>query len=635
MARGIHSIHNRLFVLFLLSMLSLLLIVSALFYQRTTDQVQDKVSEIARKNVSQTAGLFDLLLRGYDSLSKTISGNFDLQRLVAEPVPKDPPLRFINERTITNTLGAIYYSREDMVGIHVISYSGPIYSYGNSMSVIDPDYAQSAWYKELQESTGEIRWFGVYPNSVIDQLEKRPVFAFGRQLYDLSQHKPIGVILIETDADQALAALSNLKLSPNSEAYIVSPDGRVVASTKPAGEEGSAPLLGPGKIPRPDNEGDVVVDSRDGRLAVAGRPEMADWTVLSLTPDSDMKVELDETRDFLLIMLSVLVVVATALATFVSRTISSPLKRLIQEMKQVEIGNFRGLLHVKSYEEINILVASFNQMVHRMDDLIERVKLSSISEKNAQLQALQSQVNPHFLYNTLDMIYWMLDEKENDRLGRVVLSLSHMFRYSSHWEGSSEVTLREERDQMRHYLTIIKSRLEGRLTVYVDIEERWLDYRLPKMTLQPIIENAVKHGLEPLNCEGVLRVYTEQSGGSLHIVIRDNGPGMDRATLLRLQETLGGEALSVAKELALEEAADGPKAVNGAAGAAGAKGRRGIGLQNVHRRLVLMFGEAYGVQVSSAPDEGTVVTVAMPLMYAQQALEAGEEEGVRYEHSRR
>ncbi|MGF7031225.1 two-component system sensor histidine kinase YesM [Paenibacillus mucilaginosus] len=620
MARGIHSIHNRLFVLFLLSMLSLLLIVSALFYQRTTDQVQDKVSEIARKNVSQTVGLFDLLLQGYDSLSKSISGNFDLQRLVAEPGPKDPALRFITERTITNTLGAIYYSREDMIGIHVISYSGPIYSYGNSMSVIDPDYADSAWYKELQESTGEIRWFGVSPNSVIDQLEKRPVFAFGRQLYDLSQHKPIGVVLIETDADQALAALSNLKLSPNSEAYIVSPDGRVMASTIPVGEVGTDSTLVPEDIPRPAYEGDVVVDPKDGRLAVAGRPEMADWTVLSLTPDSDMNVELDETRNFILIMLSILIVVATALATFVSRTISSPLKRLIQEMKQVEMGNFRGLLHVKSYEEINILVSSFNQMVHRMDDLIERVKLSSISEKNAQLQALQSQVNPHFLYNTLDMIYWMLDEKENDRLGRVVLSLSHMFRYSSHWEGSSEVTLREERDQMRHYLTIIKSRLEGRLTVYVDMEDRWLDYRLPKMTLQPIIENAVKHGLEPLNCEGVLRVYTEASDGSLHIVVQDNGPGMDRDTLQRLQETLTGETLSAAKELAeVDAAADAPVS---AARAMAPKGRRGIGLQNVHRRLVLMFGEAYGVRVSSSLGEGTVVTVVMPQVQVQTPAQA-------------
>src|SRR5690606_10134560 len=134
----------------------------------------------------------------------------------------------------------------------------------------------------------------------------------------------------------------------------------------------------------------------------------------------------------------ILIVAATVLATFVSRSFSSPFKRLIQQMKMVELGNFKGEVQVRSYYEINVLVGSFNRMVQQMDVLIERIKLASISEKNAQLQALQSQVNPHFLFNTLDMIYWMLDERENDRLGRVILALSRIFRYSSDWEEASK-----------------------------------------------------------------------------------------------------------------------------------------------------------------------------------------------------
>lgn len=605
MARGFHTIHNRLFLLFLFGMLSLVLIVSAVYYIRTTEQVQSKISDIARKNVSQTVGLFDLLLKGYDSMSKSISGNFDLLRLLADTTPKDSAVKYINERTITNTLGAIYYSREDLIGIHVISYSGAIYSYGNSMNVIDPEYMNSSWFQELRDSTGEMRWLGVYPRSVIDQLENRPVFAFGRQLYDLSEHRPIGIVLIESNPQPILSALSNLSLGPHSEVYIVSPGGRVIASANR--DVGAAPGQPPSlaDVPRPSYEGDVVVDQRPGRLAVAARPEMADWTVISLTPDKDLNVELNQTKQFFLIVVSVLVVVATVLATAVSRSISSPLKRLIREMKQVELGNFRGLLHVKSYEEINILVASFNQMVNRMDDLIERVKLSSISEKNAQLQALQSQVNPHFLYNTLDMIYWMLDEKENDRLGKVVLSLSHMFRYSSQWEEESAVTLREEKEQMKHYLTIIGVRLEGRLTIAIDIEERWLDFRLPKMTLQPVIENAVKHGLEPLDRPGLLQVRTAPTGKELQIIIEDNGCGMEPEALARLTSSLNEEARAALQE---QESADMTRAVPFAK----PKPRRGIGLANVHRRLALMFGDAYGVKVLSEAGRGTTVIITMP-----------------------
>lgn len=578
-------------------MLGLLLIVSALYYKRTTDQLHQKIGEIAQKNFSQTMDLFDLLLKGYDSLTKTLNGSPDLQRLLQAPPTQDSALRMINERTITNLIGAIYYSREDTIGIHVVANSGAIYSYGNPMSVIDPGFAGSSWYRSIRESSGEMVWLGVKEHSIIDQAEKRPVFAFGRLLYDLHEHRPIGIVLIETDPQPILSGLANLSLSPRSEVYILSKTKQVMAAAAGTPKEHSVADY------RSDapGEGEVRVDPQAGRLVVASKPSMADWQVVSSTPDADLNVEQDQMKRFLLLVISVLVVVSTALATFVSRTISSPLKRLIQEMRQVERGNFRGLLHVKSYEEINILVASFNQMVNRMDELIERVKAVSISEKNAQLLALQSQVNPHFLYNTLDMIYWMLDEKGNERLGKVVLSLSHMLRYSSHWEGSSEVRLRDELEQIRDYLTIIEARLEGRVSVEMDVDPGWEHIRLPKMTLQPVIENAVKHGLERLDRPGVLLVYAKAEGRRLCLYVEDNGCGMDPHVLDRLRRTLGADAVAKGE--------DSRASVTEVGGAR----RGGIGLQNVHRRLGLMFGEAYGLHIDSSPGSGTTVTITMPL----------------------
>ncbi|GLI10527.1 sensor histidine kinase [Paenibacillus tyrfis] len=595
MKRGLHSIHTRLFLLFLFCMLGLLLIVSALYYKRTTDQLHQKIGEIAQKNFSQTMDLFDLLLKGYDSLTKSLNGNPDLQRLLQAPPTQDSALRMINERTITNLIGAIYYSREDTIGIHVVANSGVIYSYGNSMSVIDPGFANSSWYRSIRESSGEMVWFGVKEHSIIDQAEKRSVFAFGRPLYDLHEHRPIGIVLIETDPKPILSGLANLSLSPRSEVYILSKAKQVMAVFAQTPKELSVADYWSDTL----GEGEVRVDPQAGRLIVASKPSTADWQVVSSTPDTDLNVEQDQMKRFLLLVISVLVVVSTALATFVSRTISSPLKRLIQQMRQVERGNFRGLLHVKSYEEINILVASFNQMVNRMDELIERVKAVSISEKNAQLLALQSQVNPHFLYNTLDMIYWMLDEKGNERLGKVVLSLSHMFRYSSHWEGSSEVRLRDELEQIRDYLTIIEARLEGRVSVEMDVAPAWEHIRLPKMTLQPVIENAVKHGLERLDRPGVLRVYAKADDRQLRLYVEDNGSGMEPHVLDRLRRSLGTNVVPMGEEAAAEKAVEAR--------------RGGIGLQNVHRRLGLMFGEAYGLHIDSSPGIGTTVTISMPL----------------------
>ncbi|MFH5186823.1 sensor histidine kinase [Paenibacillus sp. TAB 01] len=648
MRRGFHSIYSRLFILFLICMLSLLIVVSGLYYKRSTDQVHQKISDIAQKNVYQTSELFDLLLGGYDTLTKSVTGNFDLQRLLPDDTRKDAAVRAINERTIVNILGANYYSREDIIGIHVVSKDGVLYSYGNYMNVIDPNFQQSDWYRKVSRSTGELVWIGVHEHSVIDQNEPRPVFTFGRQMYDLHTHQPVGMVIVETDPQQILDALANLRLGERSEVYMLSAQGEIMAASLDEPRLRNAL----GEQPRLLQEHEVLVEEKAGYLIVGSRPSLADWQFISVTPEADLNVELDRMKHYLLYVGSILVVVSTILATLVSRSFASPLKRLIQEMKQVEMGNFRGEpVTVNSYEEINSLVSSFNQMVGRMDELIERVKSVSTSEKNAQLQALQSQVNPHFLYNTLDMIYWMLDEQEQDKLGSVVLALSNMFRYSSHWEADSNVSLEEELEQIQHYLTIIQLRLDGRLQVEIDVDPQWLRIRLPKMTLQPIIENAVKHGLERRQEAGVLRVYAEADGARLRLFVEDNGPGMEAGALSRLQASLAD--VSRTEPDPAQGGFSGPEAApmqQGAAADSGGKGmplaaadtgagtaapiapeagtgeaarlRQGIGLQNVHRRLQLMFGEGYGLDIRSVSGRGTTVCLSVP---AQQAAWNGRE----------
>lgn len=584
--RRFQSIQYRLFVLFLLSMSSIVLAVSLLFYNRTTVQFHDKISELARKNVSQTAGLFELLLDSYNSLSKSISNNMDLVRLLTTDHSDLPAVNYINERTITNILGAIYYSREDLIGIHVITDTGKVYNYGNYMNVIDTHYEHTEWYREIRRSAGKIAWLGVYPHSVIDQVETRPVFAFGRQLYDLDEHKPIGIVLFEAEPRSVLSALHNLRLSTNSQVYLLGHENRIVSATS------SDPPPDLRNLQEQVPEEDVIVDRNNEKVVIASKLPFADWSVISATPSEDLNVELAQNQRYLFIVAPILIMVSALIASIVSRSISHPLKRVIGEMKRVETGNFRHTVNIESYEEINQLATSFNHMVRQIAELIELVRISSVSEKNAELHALQTQVNPHFLYNTLDMIYWMLDEKGQDQLGEVVLSLSHMFRYSSHWEEGADVSLREEVEQVGHYLTIIQARLEGRVSVDVNIEEQWLDIRLPKMTLQPLIENAVKHGLEPLHADtgGKLLVRAEEYGGVLSLHIIDNGVGMEYERWEVVQVAL---------------AEPGKQAGSGQAG--------GIGLQNLNLRLRHMFGEEYGLRISSTPGAGTTVTVSVPL----------------------
>jgi two-component system sensor histidine kinase YesM len=587
--RGFHSIHTRLFLLFLFSMLALLFLSSLLYYRQTTNVVNDKVRVMAEKNISQTAGLFTLLLEGYDSVTKSLSTNAELLRLLEDKeAENNPTLRVQNERRISNIIGSIFYSREDIIGIHVITDDGDVHSYERMFAgVVDAEFRSSDWYRRFRQSEGEMVWHGLSQGSLMNRLQLEPVFVFGRRLFDLTNYRPIGTIVIETEPEAILSALSNVTISPNSLVTIVNPDNEVIATTG----AGAEPSVDFERLPRPVGS-EVIADYRTDRLVVAANAGLADWTVFGITPKADLSADIAQIQRTTLIVVLFLLLLSTGLAGFVSRNVASPIKLLIREMKQVELGNFKGVVKVDSFREINSLVTSFNGMVHRIEELIERAAAASAQEKNAQLQALQSQVNPHFLYNTLDMIYWMLDERENDRLGRVILALSQMFRYSSDWEDASRTTLRKELEQIRHYMTIIESRLEGRVSARIDAEERWMDAALPKMTIQPIIENAVKSGLEPLGGEGRLHVRTEVANGALHIVVEDNGVGIDEDALRRLND-----ALDEKEKRPLEEG----------------QSRRGIGLPNVHRRIALMYGEPYGLRIDSRAGAGTTVTIAIPL----------------------
>lgn len=570
-------------------MLALLLIASFLYYRQTTNIVHSKISDMAGKNISQTVGLFTLLLEGYDSVTKSLSTNNDLLKLLKEmEFDLDPTERVNKGRTITNMMGSIFYSRDDIVGMHVITEQGKVYSYEKSYAgVTNLNYASTDWFERLQASEGEMVWFGLSDGSVMNSMQPESVFVFGRRLFDLNNYHTIGYLIVETEPQAILAALSNVTISPNSQVYIVDKENEVIAAT---GEQATESLtVDFDELPRPVRD-EVIADDRTDQLVVSANAGMAGWTVFGLTPKADISAEVTQIRQAMFVVILLLIALSTALATLVSRNISSPIKLLIREMRQVEIGNFRGSVNVNSFDEINTLVTSFNRMVRRIDELIERITSASISEKNAQLQALQSQVNPHFLYNTLDMIYWMLDERENDRLGRVILALSQMFRYSSDWGDASKTTLRHELDQMRHYMTIIENRLEGRIQTVIEVDERWLDVVLPKMTIQPIIENAVKSGIEPLGKPGLLRVSTTASNGELRITIEDNGVGIEETTLDELNRSLDGRSEEIA-----------------------GRSRRGIGLPNVHRRIGLMYGEVFGLQIQSVVGHGTSVTILVPL----------------------
>ncbi|AKG33880.1 sensor histidine kinase [Paenibacillus durus] len=592
----------RIFIWFLCCTVLLLLVLSAVFYSRMTEQTSMKIGEITSKSLIQTGDYLKLLADSYDGLSKSIVNNPDIQRFaVAEE--EEEALNLIRERTINNILGSIFYSRDDVTGIYLITVSGKIYGYSELSFIPDLNYQQKDWYARIRQSAGNMVWFGIQKQSLFDQSMKDDVFSFGRPIYELFSRNPIGIVLIETRPSQIKEAMANLQVGDKGQSFVLSATNESIASSDQAR---MIPPLTAADEAEMENGKAYVRSSDSGDMLVMAKQNELGWKIVSVIPKSAFNLEQGQTLRFLTLALGILLVMSVALASFLSRSISSPIKRVINEMKRVEIGDLETTIRLRSYEEINYLISSFNRMTGQIRELIERVRVVSVNEKNAQIQALQSQVNPHFLYNTLDMIYWMIDRYEDEKLSNIILSLSRMFQYSSDWENSPNVTLGEELEQVQHYLRIIQARTGFDLYVFIDIPESLYGIRLPKMTLQPLIENAVVHGFDNLDKPGRLTVYTEVKGHTVNVSIADNGVGISAGKLSLIEE-----AFERIKALEERDAND----IQSSAYSSDIQEHPevGIGLVNVHQRLVMKFGSQFGLRIQSAVNEGTTICVLLPM----------------------
>ena len=267
-----------------------------------------------------------------------------------------------------------------------------------------------------------------------------------------------------------------------------------------------------------------------------------------------------------------------------SERISVPIKALDHAVKELEKGRENVKLSVRGPYEIEHLSHSISSMVstlrHLMDDIIEQ----EAQKRRSELDVLQSQINPHFLYNTLDSVVWMTENGRTDEAVLMVTSLARFFRISLS-RGSNIITIADELEHAHHYLTIQKMRFKNKFSADISAEKGVEVLYTLKLIVQPILENAIYHGMEYADGDGKIEVRAFRQGEDVLIDVTDNGPGMPREVVERL----------------LDESYTGPAS----------KGS-GIGLRNVHQRIRLTFGEEYGLTIISEPDAGTRVRIRLP-----------------------
>lgn len=282
----------------------------------------------------------------------------------------------------------------------------------------------------------------------------------------------------------------------------------------------------------------------------------------------------------------------------ISARISDPIRRLEQSVKELEAGAEQVAIREDGCYEVRRLAHSIASMVSTMRHLMDDIILQEKRKRRSELEVLQSQINPHFLYNTLDSVIWMTEAGRYDEAIQMVTSLARLFRIALS-RGRSFIPLADELEHARHYMTIQQIRYQDKFTASVTAEEGVESLYTLKLIVQPLLENAIYHGMAGCEEDGRITVTAKRDGSDLVIDVADNGTGMPPEVAARLLDESQPQTRSSGS---------------------------GIGVRNVHRRIRLTFGEGYGLEVFSEPDEGTTVRIRLPALTAEEAARLQREE---------
>ncbi|GMK40931.1 hypothetical protein PCCS19_39870 [Paenibacillus sp. CCS19] len=407
-----------------------------------------------------------------------------------------------------------------------------------------------------------------------------PIYNFKSEL--LRDYKGTSVFVMNTENFNRI--LENAKMTPHSRFLLIDQNNKIMAN------EGDTPSY---------NTFDPLLWKNDKRYIFQSSELRTGWKLISIIPKNELLQELNVIQRLNIVTyLIVFGMMCLFLILFFSR-IMNPVKALMDFMKSYPKMGGERRFNVVVHNEIGVLAVKLNKMLDEIDTLGKEIQITQqqmyeieIAKKQMEISAFRNQINPHFLYNTLECIRAIAFYHNVQDIAAISASLSNMFRYSV--KGGDFVTVREEISHVQEYAQIIDYRFMGKIKIEVEVDEALLDVRTLKMLLQPIVENAVFHGLEKIIDAGSVRIRIHQPAlNRIQYVIQDNGYGMDEEQLEKLLEGLRKFE---------------------APGRLEDEGNHGIGLSNIYRRIKLYYGDEAGMAIESRLHSGTEVRITFPVL---------------------
>lgn len=576
-----------------------LFLVTSISYLKYTRDFADQSSDRVQQIIEQVSFNIDAYLDDLYRLSLAPYRNEAVMRALEEPHDGTSLAKLEKRRVIEDYLDEVMiYPRKDINRVFVITDG--IYSSGRTqMSVSDTNlYKHYEWYKQAMSSKDTI-FVPVHMQQFVNDRGPQ-VFSIVKQLRSIRNSEELmGVIKVDANYTGIETICRKADMGNHGGLFIVDNQENIIYESTRDLDAGFFY-----KQIQGTNAGSLKVHYQgDSYLINATLIPRSNWSILAVNSLTELNAKAAETRNFgfgIAILSAVCAVIA--LYWFLDKFLT-PLLTVVRLMREVERGDLSVRFPDNRGDEIGYLGASFNGLVSRISSmlqektkLVEQVYETQLLQKEAQVMALQDQIKPHFLFNTLNMIALEMDVGKKDKAIDHIYKLSSILR--SMTQSDKDITLRREIELLIAYLTIQSSRYDGRLDYEVRIDPSLCSMQVPALLFQPIVENAVIHGCEAKRTKTTIRIYSVEHGDKVCFHIEDTGVGMDPAALAKLRSSLSGTINASAEPGTYSE---------------NVRKGTGIGLANVNKRIKLKYGPEYGLSVDSTLGQGTAVTLTLPL----------------------
>lgn len=548
-------------------------------YISTKNTVEKRVTQSTVETLKQLDRNMYTVFGGVDDLSLFIISDKNIKKLTNTEVGQFPQIGELIAQ-LDETYANLTNTKSYILAVNVYSDKGLKFeSAGISHAEKEPLLKE----RESQIPADGNNLLTYTYRRKYQQIGDKYVLSLYRQLNDINNlTKRLGIIRIDLSEREINRIYRDIQLGETGYVFITNKDGVILSHS-------NVEMIN--KNIRNEELFKKVFTGENGfyrekysgqdMLVTYYESNIQDMTYISVVPFKEITRELNTSLKVTLSIVAVVIALAFIALSFLTMKITKPIKKMTVLMKKVEQGNLDVLINTDRKDEIGTLGRSFNSMTRKLKILIEEVYKIQLSRKEAELKTLQAQINPHFLYNTLDVIYWTSRLENAPRTGEIVSALAKLFKLGLN-KGSEITTIKKEVEHVQSYLTIQKYRYDEIPELRIAVDESILEHSTIKLILQPFVENALMHGIAEMGGRGRVEILGRDQGKNICFEVIDNGKGMEEDRIREIfEENFESD-------------------------------QKGYGVRNVHKRIKLYFGQDYGVEIFSKTASGTKVVITIP-----------------------